>query len=125
MDNTKGGDIERAEILKVCHLLNLPIFAHLVERIEVVLQLACIHLVLGVVRRVLVEVREEDSLRVRRLDMFAGTAVAVAVGADFVVEAAVDFVLFGAEDGGEVVCHGVYVWRWWLYGIFMGKDTRM
>ena len=37
--------------------------------------------------------------------MFAGTAVAVAAGADFVVEGTVDFVLFGAEDGGEVVGH--------------------
>ncbi len=37
--------------------------------------------------------------------MFARAAVAMAAGADFVVEGTVDFVLFGAEDGGEVVCH--------------------
>ena len=38
--------------------------------------------------------------------MLAGAAVTVAAGADLVVEGAVDFVLFSAEDGGEVVCHG-------------------
>ena len=38
--------------------------------------------------------------------MLARTAVAVSAGADFVVETAIDFVLFGAEDGGEVVRHG-------------------
>jgi hypothetical protein len=30
----------------------------------------------------------------------------VAAGADFVVEGAVDLVLLGTEDGGEVVGHG-------------------
>lgn len=48
-----------------------------------VLQLRRVHPVLGVVRRVLVEVWHEDRLRVRRLDVFAGAAVAVAAGADF------------------------------------------
>ena len=38
--------------------------------------------------------------------MFARAAVAVAARADLVVEAAVDLVLLGAEDGGEVVGHG-------------------
>ena len=33
-------------------------------------------------------------------DVFATAAVAVAAGSDFVVEAAIDFVLFGSEDGG-------------------------
>ena len=61
---------------------------------------------LVVVGRVLVEVGQQDGLRVGGLDVFARAAVAVAAGADFVVEAAVDFVLFRAEDGGEVVCHG-------------------
>ena len=37
--------------------------------------------------------------------MFSGTAVAVAAGPDFVVKRTVDFVLLGAEDGGEVVGH--------------------
>jgi hypothetical protein len=56
----------------------------------VILQLRRVHLVLGVVRGVLVEVREQDGLRVGGLDVFAGAAVAVAAGADFVVEGAVD-----------------------------------
>ena len=58
-----------------------------------------------VVGRVLVEVGEQDGLRVGGFDVFARAAVAVAAGADFVVEGAVDFVLFRAEDGGEVVGH--------------------
>lgn len=37
--------------------------------------------------------------------MFTRAAVAVAASADLVVETAVDFVLFCAEDGGEVVGH--------------------
>ena len=37
--------------------------------------------------------------------MLARAAVAVAAGADLVVEGTVDFVLLGAEDGGEVVGH--------------------
>jgi hypothetical protein len=83
------------------HLLNLAILAHfapeiLVKRIEMILQLAGIHLVLGVVGRVLVEVGEEDRLRVGGLDVFARAAVAVAAGADFVVEGAVDL-----EGGGN------------------------
>lgn len=89
------------------HLLGLPIFAHLapeilVEGVEVVLQLARIHLVLGVVGRVLVEVGQEDGLGVGRFDVLARAAVTVAAGADLVVEGAVDLVLLSAEDGGEV-----------------------
>jgi hypothetical protein len=38
--------------------------------------------------------------------VLARTAVAVAAGADFVVEGAVYFVLLRAEDGSEVVRHG-------------------
>lgn len=38
-------------------------------------------------------------------DVFSGAAVAVAAGANFVVEGAVYFVGFGAEDAGEVVGH--------------------
>ena len=75
-----------------------------------VLQLAGVHLVLGVVGRVLVQVGQEDGLRVGRLHVLAAAAVAVAAGADLVVEGAVDLVLFGAEDGGEVaVCVGGWV----------------
>lgn len=51
------------------NLFNLAILAHLtpeilIESIKVILQLTRIHLVLGVVRRVLVEIWEEDGLRV-------------------------------------------------------------
>lgn len=67
-----------------------------------VLQLTGVHLVFGIVGRVLVEVWEEDGLRVGGFDVFARAAVAVAAGADFVVEGAVYFVLLGAEDGGEI-----------------------
>jgi hypothetical protein len=37
--------------------------------------------------------------------VFPAAAVAVAAGADLVVEGAVDLVLLGAEDGGEEVGH--------------------
>ena len=67
-----------------------------------VLQLRGVHLVLGIVGGVLVEVGEEDGLAVGGLDVLARTAVAVPAGADFVVETAVYFVLFCAENGGEV-----------------------
>lgn len=53
----------------------------------------------------MVEVWQEDGLRVRGLDVFARATVTVPAGANFVVEGAVDFVGFGAEDGGEVVGH--------------------
>lgn len=65
-----------------------------------------VHLVLGVVGRVLVQVGEQDRLRVGRLDVFSGAAVAVAAGADFVVEGTVDlwgyvsFWVFGMLWGG-------------------------
>jgi hypothetical protein len=51
-----------------------------------ILQLRGVHLVFRVVCWVLVEVGEEDGLRVGRLDMFAGAAVAVAARSNFVVE---------------------------------------
>jgi hypothetical protein len=35
----------------------------------------------------------------------------VAAGANFVVERAVDLVLLGSENGGEIVGHGVSCWR--------------
>lgn len=100
-------------VVVVAHddLLDLAVFAHLapdvlVEGVEVVLQLARVHLALGVERRVLVQVREEDRLGVGRLDVLARAAVAVAAGADLVVEGAVDLVLLRAEDGGQIVRHG-------------------
>ena len=65
-----------------------------------VLQLAGVHLVFRVVGRVLIEVGKEDGLRVGWFDVFSRAAVAVTASADFVVETAVYFVLFCAEDGG-------------------------
>lgn len=100
-------------VVVVAHhdLLDLAVFAHLapkvlVEGIEVVLQLLWVHARLVVVGRVLVEVGQENGLRVGWFDVFARAAVAVAACADFVVETAVDLVLFCAEDGREVVGHG-------------------
>jgi len=55
-----------------------------------VLQLAFVHLRLWVVGRILVEVRQEDSLRVGRLDVFARAAVAMTACANLVVETTVD-----------------------------------
>lgn len=43
--------------------------------------------------------------------MFPRATVAMAAGADFVVERAVDLVLLSAEDGGEVVGHDGGYWR--------------
>jgi hypothetical protein len=93
------------------HLLDLAELAHLapevlVESVEVVLQLRGRHARLAIVGGVLVEVGQQDCLTVGGLDVFARAAVAVAAGADFVVEGAVDFVLLRTEDGGEVVGHG-------------------
>ncbi len=84
-------------------LLDLSELAHLtpeilVEGVEVILQLAGVHLVLGVVGGVLVQVWEEDRLAVGRLNVLARAAIAVAASADFVVEGTVYFVGFGAED---------------------------
>ena len=92
------------------HLLHLAILAHLapkvlVEGIEVILELGAREAGLVVVGWVLVEVGQEDGLRVGGFDVFARAAVAVAAGSDFVVEGAVDFVLFCAEDGCEVIGH--------------------
>lgn len=88
-------------------LLRLAVLAHfapkvLVEGVKVVLQLARVHFVFWVVGRVLVQVGQEDGLRVRGFDVLAAAAVAVPAGANFVVEGAVYFVLLRAEDGGEV-----------------------
>ena len=51
--------------------------------------------------------------------MLARTPVAVAAGADFVVEGAVDFVLLCAEDGGEVLGHDEGG-----FGIGSGEEIR-
>lgn len=105
---------ERLTIIVVIahdHLLDLAEFAHLapeilVECIEVVLQLARVHLNLRVVRRVLVEVWQQDGLAVRGLDVLARAPVAMSARPDLVVERAVDLVGLSAEDAGEVVRHG-------------------
>jgi hypothetical protein len=90
-----GGGLTVVVVVAYHDLLDLAVLAHLapkvlVECIEVVLQLAGVELVLLVVRGVLVEVRQEDGLRVRRLDVLSRAAVAMPAGADFVVERAVD-----------------------------------
>jgi hypothetical protein len=99
-------------VVVVAHdqLLDQPVLAQLapdvlVEGVKVHLHLLRVHLVLGVIRRVLVQVGQEDRLRVRRLDVLSRAAVAVAAGADLVVEGAVDLVLLRSENGGEVVRH--------------------
>lgn len=90
------------------NLLHLPVLAHLapdilVKGIEMRLQLLRVHLRLWVRgRRRVPQVRQQDRLRVRGLDVFPRAAVAVAARADLVVEGAVDLVLLCAEDGGEV-----------------------
>ena len=91
--------------------LELAIFAHLtphilVESVKVVLHLTGVHLVLGVVGRVLVHVGHQDGLRVGRLDMFAGASVSVSACTNLVVEGAIDLVLLGTENGSEISGHG-------------------
>lgn len=56
-------------IITYYQLLQLAVLAHLapdilVERVEVVLELRRVHLVLGIIGWVLVQVRQEDCLRV-------------------------------------------------------------
>lgn len=97
-------------------LLKFTVLAHLtphilVESVEVVLQLAGVHLILGVVGWVLVHVRHQDSLRVGRLDMFTGAAISVPTCADLVVERAIDLVLLCTENGSEIVGHSECVCR--------------
>ena len=60
---------------------------------------------LGRVLRVDVEVLEHDGLAERRLVVDPRAALAVAACADLEVEGAVDLVLLGAEDGGQVLRH--------------------
>jgi hypothetical protein len=101
----KGGGHTIIIIITDDDLLDLAELAHLtpevlVEGVEVVLQLAGVHLDLGVVRRVLVQVGQQDGLAVRRLDVLARAAVAVPACTDLVVEGAVDLVGFGTEDAG-------------------------
>lgn len=71
-----------------------------------VLQLAGVHLALGVVGWVLVHVGHEHGLGVGGLDVLSGAAVTVSACANLVVKGAVDLVLLGTEDRREVVGHG-------------------
>ena len=85
------------------NLFDLAVLAHLapevlVECIEVVLQLARIHLVFGIVRWVLIEVWQQDRLAVGRFDMLPRATVTVAAGADLVVETAIYFILLCAKN---------------------------
>ena len=87
------------------HLFDLSEFTHfapevLVKGVKVMLELGRCHFVLGIVGWVLVHVWEEDGLAVGWFDMFSAAAVAVSTSSYLVVETAVDFVLFGPEDGG-------------------------
>ena len=89
------------------NLLYLSIFTHfapeiLVEGVEMILQLAGVHLVLRIIGRVLIEIWEENGLRVGWLYMFPRASVAVSACADFVIERAVDFVLLCSKDRGKV-----------------------
>jgi len=99
------------------HLLDLAKLAHfapkvLVKGVEVVLELGGCHTRFAVVCRILVKIWQEDCLAVGGLDVFARASVAVTAGADFVVEGAVDLVLLGTEDGGQIISHGVGGAEW-------------
>lgn len=105
-----GDELTIIVIITHNQFLELAVLAHLaphilVESIEVVLQLARVHLALRVVGWVLVHVGHQDGLRVGWLDVFSGAAVTVSACADLVVEGAIDLVLLGTEDGCEVVGH--------------------
>ena len=77
------------------NLFYFSVFAHLapeifIEGVKVILQLARVHLVLGIVGGVLIEVREKDGLGVGWFDMFSRAAVTVSTSAYFIIEGAVD-----------------------------------
>lgn len=83
----------RTIVIVIAHdnLFRLSIFAHLapevfVEGIKVILQLRGVHLIFGVIGGVLVEVGEENGLRVRGLDVFSRAAITVATGSNLVVK---------------------------------------
>lgn len=98
-DEVVVGVVAHDELLQLAVLAQLAPEV-LVEGVEVVGALLGRQPRAGVVRRVLVHGRQQDRLRVRRLDVLARAPVAVAARADLVVEGAVDFVLLRAEDGG-------------------------
>lgn len=106
----KGSSLTVIIVIADNQFLELAVFAHLtphilVESVKVVLHLTGVHLVLGVVGRVLVHVGHQDGLRVRGLDMFAGASVSVSACTDLVVERAIDLVLLSTENGSEISGH--------------------
>ena len=60
---------------------------------------------LGRVLRVDVKILQHDGLAEGGLVVDPGTSLAVAAGADLEVEGAIDLVLLGTEDGGQVLRH--------------------
>ena len=107
-----------SQIVAHVHLLNLAIFIlGLDEDIlkEVVVML--LHLFIGHIGqmrsvrrfgrilRVDVQILEDDRLRKGRFVVDSGASFAVTTRADLEEEGAIDLVLFGAEDGGQVLRH--------------------
>ena len=91
-------------------LFGLAILAHLapevfVKGIEMILKLTGVHLIFGIICRILVEIGKENRLRIRRFNMLSRATITVAACANFVVKGAIDFILFSSEDGGKVISH--------------------
>lgn len=87
----KEGVLTVVVIIADYHLFYLSVLAHLtpeifVESVEMVLQLARVHLVLRVIGWILVKVWEKDCLRVRGFDMFSRASITMSASANFVVE---------------------------------------
>jgi hypothetical protein len=77
------------------YFLNQSVLAQLapdilVEGVKVHLHLRRAHFVLGVVGGILVQIRKENGLRVRGLDVFARAAVAMSTGSYLIIETAID-----------------------------------
>ena len=87
-----------------------------------VLELTGVHLGFGVVGGILVEVGEEDGLRVGGFDMFSRTAVAVSAGANFVVEGAVDLWFMGLVSASR--CCGLVTYLILFCSEYAGKILR-
>ena len=107
------------------HFLDQAVLAQLapdvlIEGIKMHLHLWRTHLVLRVVGRVLVQVWEEDGLRVGRLDMLAGASVAVTACTDLVVETTIDLrvkmLAAKAKAVGEAVVPCLARFRKWRRG---------
>lgn len=95
-------------IITNIHFLYFPVLCQLdknvfPEQIEVLLQLLFGHAGYAIMRRILVEIRQQNRLRKVWLDMLPRTALSVATCADFEIKRTVDFVLFCTVDGGQVI----------------------